>query len=375
MASKQEKARVQGYKDAALKRLNEELASDLEQQLENDALIWARTIEYEERPGARRLLERLFILLHHYGVSYRSAAGSDDWNPWTWPTAALLSHGARVLVQYPANAGLEGWLGFRTVMTTRFSTHYITPITHGAGGKKRSTAWKKDESNLLEHAEFGGRKFIREVSLKKKDDTGYSTVLQKLPKAEALKQLVNKGTNYGLNLAIGGDTEAVRRVSGENWVWLDPTRRPIKADGGHGHLFIFHRETITEVDGTVYSGLLIGCENSAPAFFGEKGTTTTKGALTGAHGPAGVRNPVSATGGCKWSEMKDASLVKPDNFDCVFLIMHGPVSAALSGKAYGHTLLSNPPQCTNIRPAPNVRALSGADRTLFYGGWTRALGR
>ncbi|HET9983117.1 MAG TPA: hypothetical protein VFQ38_06010 [Longimicrobiales bacterium] len=375
MSSKEEKARVQQYKDAALKRLNEELAADLEQQLENDALIWARTIEYEERAAARTLLERIFMLLYYFGVSYRAGGGSDDWNPWTWPTAALLSHGCRVLIQYPANAGLEAWLGFKGVMTTRFSTHYITPITHGAGGKKRSSSWKQDEENIVEHAEFGGRKYIREVSLKKKDETGYFTALQKVPKAEALKQLFNKGTNYGLNLAVGGDSDAVRRASGELWVWLDPTRRPIKADGGHGHLFLFHRENIVTVGGVAYSGILIGCENSAPAFFGEKGTTTTKGALTGAHGPAGVRNPVSATGGCKWSEMKDASLVKPDNFDCVFLNIHGPVAPALAGKTYDHRLLATPPQSGNIRPAPNLKSLTAVGATLYHGGWARALGR
>jgi hypothetical protein len=287
----------------------------------------------------------------------------------------LLSHGARVLIQYPSNAGVEGWLGFRDTMTTRFSTHYIAPITHGAGGEKRKHSWKHNEDNILANADFGGRKFIREVSLKKKDGTGYSTALQKLPKFEALKQLSNKGTNYGLNLAIGGDTEEVRRVSGDNWVWLDPTRRPIRADGGHGHLFLFHREDIVTVGGVSYSGILIGCENSAPAFFGEKGTTTTKGALTGAHGPAGVRNPVSATGGCKWSEMKDAALVRPDNFDCVFLAIHGPVAAVLGSKVYSHALLGNPPRSTNIRPGPDLRNLTAVSKTLYHGGWDRALGR
>jgi hypothetical protein len=375
MSAKEVKAQTQQYKDAALQRLSSELAGDLEQQLKNDALIWARTIEFEPRPSARTLLERIFLLLFHYGVSYRAESGSDDWNPWIWPTAALLSHGARVLIQYPSNAGVEGWLGFRDTMTTRFSTHYIAPITHGAGGEKRKHSWKHNEDNILANADFGGRKFIREVSLKKKDGTGYSTALQKLPKFEALKQLSNKGTNYGLNLAIGGDTEEVRRVSGDNWVWLDPTRRPIRADGGHGHLFLFHREDIVTVGGISYSGILIGCENSAPAFFGEKGTTTTKGALTGAHGPAGVRNPVSATGGCKWSEMKDAALVRPDNFDCVFLAIHGPVAAVLGSKVYGHALLGNPPRSTNIRPGPDLRNLTAVSKTLYHGGWDRALGR
>jgi hypothetical protein len=259
-------------------------------------------------------------------------------------------------------------------MTTRFSTHYITPITHGAGGQRRNSAWKQSETNLLDRAEFGGRKFIREVSLKKQDATDYFTRLQKVKKMEAIKQVFNKGTNYGLNLAIGGDSDVVRSTQGNPWVWLDPTRKPIKADGGHGHLFIFQRSAIMSIGGTRYSGLLIGCENSAPLFFGEKGTTTTSGALTGAHGPAGTRNPVSATGGCKWSEM-NRSLVKPDNFDCVFLNLHGPVNAALGNVTFSNTMLSTPPQSTHIRPPPDLRSLAAVSKTLYYGGWDRALGR
>jgi Novel toxin 11 len=374
MADK-DKTRTQALKDAALGRLQSELAGNLEQQLENDALIWARTIAFDARPPAQAMLRRIFTLLFHCGVSYRATSSSEDWNHWTWPTAALLSHGCRVLIQYPATAGLEGWLGFKDTMTTRFSTHYITPITHGADGQRRSSKWKQSEDNLLAHAEYGGRKFIREVSLKQKDGTDYFTRLQKIKKAEAVKQLFNKGTNYGLNLAIGGDSDVVRATQGELWVWLDPTRRPIKADGGHGHLFIFHRSDIVRIAGTSYSGLLIGCENSAPAFFGEKGTKTTKGALTGAHGPAGTRNPVSATGGCKWSEMKDASLVKPDNFDCVFLNLHAPVVATLAGLTFSNDMLSSRPQCANIRPAPDLRNLTAVSKTLFHGGWDRALGR
>jgi hypothetical protein len=366
MATKEEKARTQGVKDAALKKLDDELAGDLEQQLENDALIWARTIEFSKKP-VQELLQRIFLLFYHYAVSYRSDSDTDTWNPWTWPTSALLSHGCRVLIQYPANSGLEAWLGFRDVMTSRYSTHYITPITHGAGGVKRKHDWKHDENVVKVMAQFGGRKFIREVSLKAKDGTDYFSALG------PLRQAFNKGANYGLNLAIGGDSDEVEAKSGKLWVWYDPAHKPIKPDGGHGHLFFFHRENIVNVGGVSYSGLLIGCENSAPMFFGEKGTKTNKGALTGGHGPAGHRNPVSATGGCKWSEMKDAALVKPDNFDCVFMVIDGPVSSVLDGKAYTHDLLSKSPLSTNIRPAPKLKDFRAADKTLFYGGVSKAM--
>jgi hypothetical protein len=73
--------------------------------------------------------------------------------------------------------------------------------------------------------------------------------------------------------------------------------------------------------------------------------------------------------------MKDAALVRPDNFDCVFLAIHGPVAAVLGSKVYSHALLGNPPRSTNIRPGPDLRNLTAVSKTLYHGGWDRALGR
>ena len=265
--------------------------TNLGRALERDTKLWKYTIRplpggdiipgpisiYNAQTGfIRRLLLTLKFL------EYRTSS-RDEWEEWPYPPCAALSHGGRVLINFPRRAGIE-----------KVDKHWFWSWLL-CGNEK-----------LIDHGKWASsrNKLEKLLGLKSRSFSTHGTgvdreglLFEKKGGGQNISRAFNPHTHqYGMNIALGGYGNK------------DAKGKPIWNDGLHGHLLIIYRTSER------YNGILIGCENKE---HGKKGKTH----LGADHSGRGRPQSISATGGLKWEDYQVQGLKFPGKSDCMRVVL------------------------------------------------------
>ena len=183
-----------------------------------DTAYWFGTL-MSDQTG---LLNRLFSILWHGGMMWRSKPSDRAWRPWVdtqYPVASCLAHGGRLLIEFPGHLPVWDWLW--GVNNRKISRH---AATHGI-------LYYVDKGRLAERVGDFAWKHTFEI------------------KTSPFRPFQDKGQggHFGVNLA-GGGAGLVSPYTGN----------PIEADGRHGHLYMYY------VRRRGFGSILVGAEDSAP---------------------------------------------------------------------------------------------------------------
>lgn len=231
-------------------------------QLERDIEMLSQAIvQYGksalDKTKAHTLLKSV-LLLYFGDISYRDKQDK-QFHSWralnahseleTFPIAAVLLHGSRALIEFPAeiSAQLIEWIIPDQTSWRLAATHGIKTIN-------------VEESKSLANKP---RKYLQEIKVGLLE-AGYQTAAQMLP--GSMYQ------HYGIDVALGGAGNK-NHYSG---VVVEP-------NGEHGHLYIYHASK-----GGKHGGLLLGIEQSAPGKSDQYG---------GSHDMGASPKTLSASGG------------------------------------------------------------------------------
>ena len=183
-----------------------------------DVAYWFGTVNSHPND----MLKRLFAILWHGGMMWRSKPKDRSWQPWAateYPIASCLAHGGRLLIEYPSHLPVWDWLwGPREKKIERKAA------THGI-------LYFKDKDREIEQVGDQCWKHTYEI------------------KTSPFTWDKGQGKHFGVNLAGGGAGE-ISPYSGN----------AIQADGRHGHLYMYH--VLKRNRG--FGAILVGAEDSAP---------------------------------------------------------------------------------------------------------------
>ncbi|MCJ7617219.1 MAG: hypothetical protein MUO43_11865 [Desulfobacterales bacterium] len=262
----------------------------LSKAIERDAKLWEETIRplrgahILPGPASRFNAQTGFIrrlLLTFKFLEFRPST-NDNWRDWPFPACAALSHGGRILINFPRLPGKE-----------KLDKHWFWSwllcgneaiIDHGK--------WASSRNHLEELLGLDGRSYSSHGT-----SVGNGGLLiEKKGGGQNITRAFNPHTHqYGMNIALGGYGNE------------DAKGNRIRNDGFHGHLLIIYRTSDR------YNGILVGCENKE---HGKKGKTH----LGTGHSALGRPQSVSATGNLKWDGY--AGVDVPGKVDCMRVILN-----------------------------------------------------
>ena len=263
-------------------------------QYDSDIAFWYGTLTDNLLPAHVFFFQRVFTILHLGKLCYKNNQGI--WVKWKdsgIPIASSVSHGGRVMIQLPNNAGETKtlwkwlWTGLTAVDNQDFdpNVQFRPPVrasaTHGIGNK-------------------GSERMPAGCGIKKIVELKYSTFsLKKSSIGHAIKdrrkQNTGKPRHFGLNIALGGSNN------------INPfSYHKIIPNGSHGHFYVFYKRPKPNKHG----GLLFGCEGSCPTDMAQNDTETGRWMgkswpkdQTGHLHTIGSSGTYSPTGGKKWKDM------------------------------------------------------------------------
>lgn len=267
--------------------------ANLRKALERDTKLWEHTIRplrgahVLPGPASRYNAQTGFIrrlLLTFKFLEFRESKDK-KWLDWPYPACAALSHGGRVLINFPRYGGKE-----------KVDKHWFWSwllcgnekiIDHGK--------WASSRNHLEDLLGLEDRSFSSHGT--SVGDGGL--LIEKKGTGQNISRAFNPHSHqYGMNIALGGYNNE------------DSKGNRIKNDGLHGHLLIYYRTSER------YNGILVGCENKE---HGKKGKTH----LGTGHSGSGKPQPVSATGNLKWEGYRDSKrgIPVPGKIDCMRVVL------------------------------------------------------
>jgi hypothetical protein len=266
--------------------------SDIAVQLKRDIEMLSQAIVYcgvmeSDKMKAHALFKS--ILLLYFGDLYYRDIGDDKFHSWqelkaysnlpAFPIAAVLAHGSRVLIEFPAQLAdaITDWLIIDKSQWRYAATHGIMELVETE--KERITA---DVSKHLKEVKINPinaafHSIAKPLAAFANSVSAHTVALASgVASADTVSSFENKTRNisqhYGIDLALGG-VEHKNPFSGNT----------IHTNGEHGHLYI-HCPTLSGQR----QGLLIGIEQSAPYKVDQYG---------GSHDTLATEKDYSATGG------------------------------------------------------------------------------
>lgn len=261
--------------------------------VKHDAWFWEATMRFPaapddgKAPNIARLLKRIFLVLREGGLWFRPSK-LQDWQPWKLPLAAALSHGGRVIIQYPPKQGFWEWLGEDNPLKQRMgASHFLTRL---------------DDSNL----ETISRAPVKAWKEGKVNTGGVGVV----------GQLNVAGRDLGVDLAMGGavtyDAKSLSAFvnEGEPPGWFLQALTPNR-DGSYGHLYVYEHGAEKGC-----GALMIGLEGSSP--FTKKEHTSVLGKE---HTVEGKPGEFSGAYGVKFTHAAFAKLPSPGEFDSMYVAL------------------------------------------------------
>lgn len=253
---------------ALVKELSDK-ARSIDDQIELDVQAWQGVLRYPGDSELKKLVSRLFTLLVHGGLLYRTT-NTGTWRSWAggmpeFPVASVLSHGGRVMIQLPA--GEAGKTAFKWLVPAKFRNLTRPFASHGLSSLDEPVT-------VLRRTKY----FV--------EKKGLST---------ARHELLKNSKHLGINVPLFGHGK------------INPhSRRLISANGEHGHLYIYYRPSGDDKPG----GLLVGCEGS------EAGKSDQYGHK---HDARAISAPISPTSGQKWRLVGEGPGSRGDADDTLFL--------------------------------------------------------
>lgn len=291
-----------------------------ESQFKRDCEMWYKTLQ---RPGDKRLrqiLMRIFITIKYGGTLYRESKKSKEWKLWTYPIAALLSHGSRVIIQLPKSKSTS-----KSKRDDSFWNWLLTGDEIGDLTSVVSTSLsgnKAQSENRLVFRRAAATHGITDDNIDKMDFSlpyNRSKIIHETKNWMGLKHskfigskkyILKEHRHWGMNVPLGGygiipflyvNTKSILDLDEEE------QQESISADGDYGHIY-FHYLPPTN---TSLGGILIGCEGSEPnkeAVNGEKHTYKATSPL------------ISPTWGLKWRKKGHPALnMGPDKYNSILI--------------------------------------------------------
>ncbi|HVY53504.1 MAG TPA: hypothetical protein VHA13_03195 [Gammaproteobacteria bacterium] len=251
---------------------------DANEQIKRDVeMVQQAILQPGARPFSATILKKIYTLLLMGLKKINQSGQEEDWNS---PIASAICHGARVLIQVPAEIDLllKAWL-FEDESSEQYAR---SAATHGIGFDiSNEEAIQIIEQKVAVHwaALHAARMY-----------TAWATAM--LPYVgESLANMVNPaGCHFGINLALGG--------SGNTHHY---SNNMIENNGEHGHLYLFHMPSSENKPG----GWLVGIEQSAPARSDQYG---------GSHSMMAAHHSLTATGGTDFARSFHLKDIGPSRY-------------------------------------------------------------
>jgi hypothetical protein len=232
------------------------------------AMMWAGAIQNPGDASIASFLTKLFVTIHRAGLIYNaSRSGSTltlhDAAANNLPLGSFLSGGGRIIIQLPVRTAYDD------AGTAFFN--WLTAEVRAAGRlitRSAATHALSDRSPAVPL--FGNRQY------RLAEERGKMTGLRGFFK-NAIEH-----NHYGVNIALGGDGN--KNPFNGNIV---------RADGAHGHLYIYHNpKNVGQC-----AGIMVGAENSAPHIMSQTMVPHDIRAISEDYSPCGTRKWTALTSG------------------------------------------------------------------------------
>jgi len=235
------------------------------------SMMWAGALLQPGHPSIKIFLKKLFGVIFLSGVisNTNRTEGQHTWEdaePNNLPVASFLSHGGRLIIQLPVRTAYDD--------TGQAFFDWLTQDVSEAG----LLIYRSAATHQLAHRAPSIRLF-GERRLRLEENRGMWVGAAEFLKGAYRNKLFGGNNHFGVNVALGGAGN-INPVSGNT----------IAADGAHGHLYIYFNAK----DLGRCSGIMIGCENSAP------GSTSQTFVF---HGPNAKSEKYSPCGTNKWENL------------------------------------------------------------------------
>jgi len=239
-------------------------------QFSFDAMMWSGALIRPGNASIAAFLKKLFGTMFLSGVVYNTATQNDqftlrDAQPNNLPVGSFLSHGGRVIIQLPVRTAYDdagtayfNWLTDEVRTAGRLITR--SAATH-------ALADRPDAITL-----FGNRKY--RLTEKRGKSTGLRGFFKNF----------SEHNHFGVNVSLGGDGNLCP-FSGNT----------VRADGAHGHLYIYFNPKEVGQCG----GMMVGCENSAPGVTSQTFVPHDWKAISEEYSPCGTRKWAALASGPK----------------------------------------------------------------------------
>ncbi|BBB15120.1 uncharacterized protein RVIR1_06190 [Candidatus Rickettsiella viridis] len=280
-------------------------SGDIHTQLERDIQMLSQAIvrygqSESDKIKAHTLLKSI-LLLYFGNISYRDKQDK-QFHPWhelkgfsklkTFPIAAALLHGSRVLIELSSDISEEliKWFVPDDTSWRYLATHGITEVAAQQREGETDLSAQMPNKHLAEKKVNPVDEAMRVLA--KNITNGITTLYNYFFSflGSETKASDSYEGHYGINIALGG-------AENEN----QHSKNKIQPNGEHGHLYFHYVKPKEERHG----GLLLGIEQSAPGKPDQYG---------GSHGLDGAPKNVSASGGdffCKAGALENLPI---DNY-------------------------------------------------------------